>query len=100
MMNQNGEWSLSPAYDLCYSYDNQNEWVNGHNMRINNKRSNITYEDLMIVGEKFNIKKRKVIFDKIKKVVDAFEQYAFKIKVKQELVDQVERNRPRIEAAS
>jgi serine/threonine-protein kinase HipA len=100
MMNQKGEWSLSPAYDLCYSYDNQNEWVNGHNMRINNKRSNITYEDLMTVGEKFNIKKRKLIFDNIKKVVDAFEQYAFKIKVKQELVDQVERNRPRIVATS
>ena len=99
MMDQKGKWSLSPAFDLCYSYNNQNEWVNGHNMRINNKRINITYEDIMTVGKKFNIKKRKVIFDKIKKIVDAFPQYAFKIKVEQELVDQVEKNRPRIEDA-
>ncbi|WP_142783765.1 type II toxin-antitoxin system HipA family toxin [Changchengzhania lutea] len=96
MMNQNGEWSLSPAFDLCYSYDNQNEWVNGHNMRINNKRTNISYEDLMVVGKKFNVKKRKAIFDKIKRVVDNFPEYGSKIKVRQELIDQVEKNRPRI----
>ncbi|MDP3358062.1 MAG: type II toxin-antitoxin system HipA family toxin [Lutibacter sp.] len=98
MMNQNGAWSLSPAFDLCYSYDNQNEWVNGHNMRINNKRTNITHKDLMVVGQKFNIKKRKAIFNKIKGIVDIFPEYASKIRVNQELIDQVEKNRPRIQA--
>jgi len=99
MMNQQGNWSLSPAFDLCYSYDNSNEWVNGHNMRVNGKRTKISYEDLMEVGKKFNIKKRKTIFKEIKKVVDKFPEYAHKIKVKQTLIDEVEKNRPRIEIA-
>jgi len=96
MMNQEGNWSLSPAFDLCYSYDNSNEWVNGHNMRVNGKRTKITYDDLMEVGKKFNIKKRKKIFENIKKVVDKFPEYAYKIKVKKSLIDEVEKNRPRI----
>ncbi len=97
MMDQQGNWSLSPAFDLCYSYDNSNEWVNGHNMRVNGKRTKISYEDLMEVGKKFNIKKRKIIFENIKKVVDKFPEYANKIKVKQALIEEVEKNRPRIE---
>jgi len=97
MMDQEGNWSLSPAFDLCYSYNNSNEWVNGHNMRVNGKRTKISYEDLMEVGKKFNIKKRKIIFENIKKVVDKFPEYAHKIKVKQTLIDEVEKNRPRIE---
>lgn len=99
MMDQKGNWSLSPAFDLCYSYDNSNEWVNGHNMRVNGKRTEITYDDLIEVGKKFNIKKRKKIVENIKKVVDDFPEYAHKIKVKQSLIDEVEKNRPRIEIA-
>lgn len=99
MMDQKGNWSLSPAFDLCYSYDNSNEWVNGHNMRVNGKRTEINYDDLIEVGKKFNIKKRKKIVENIKKVVDDFPEYAHKIKVKQSLIDEVEKNRPRIEIA-
>lgn len=96
MMDQEGKWLLSPAFDLCYSYDNSNEWVNGHNMRVNGKRTEITYDDLMEVGKKFNIKKRKTIFENIKMVVDQFTEYAHKNNVKQTLIDEVEKNRPRI----
>lgn len=97
MMDQDGNWSLSPAFDLCYSYDSSNEWVNGHNMRVNNKRTGITYADLMVVGEKFNIKKRIDIFQKIKTVVDKFQDYAKRNHVIQELINEVEKKRPRIE---
>jgi len=96
IMDQKGNWSLSPAFDLSYSYNNSNEWVNGHNMRINGKRTDITHEDLMAVGRKFNIKKRIAIFKDIKSVVDKFPEYALKNKVVQLLIDQVENNRPRI----
>lgn len=97
MMDQTGKWSLSPAFDLCYSYNSSNEWVNGHNMRINNKRTDITYTDLMTVGEKFNIKKRKNIFSQIKIVVDNFTFYANKNDVIQKLISEVEENRPKID---
>lgn len=96
MMNKNGKWTLSPAFDICYSYDSSNEWVNGHNMRVNNKRKDITYSDIMTVGEKFNIKKRKKIFTRTKLIVDNFLEYANRNHVVNDLIVEVERNRPRI----
>lgn len=97
MMNKDGKWALSPAFDICYSYDSSNEWVRGHNMRVNNKRKDITYSDIMTVGEKFNIKKRKEIFKKIKLVVDKFQEYAIRNHVKKDLITEIEKNRPRID---
>ena len=95
-MDSEGNWSLSPAFDLCYSYDSTNEWVNGHNMKVNNKRKQITYSDLMVVGEKFNIKKRKKIFEKVKSTIDTFPSYAEKNKVSLRLRKEVEKNRPKL----
>jgi serine/threonine-protein kinase HipA len=98
LMNQDGKWFLSPAFDLCYSYKSSNIWVEGHNMRVNGKRTGITYKDLMVVGEKFNIKKRKDIFDKINSVVNTFPDYAKKNNVLKKLIIEVEKNRPRIDS--
>jgi predicted DNA-binding protein YlxM (UPF0122 family) len=50
----------------------------------------------MKVGESFNIKKRKAIFEKIKNVVDNFVKYANKNEVSQELINEVEENRPKL----
>jgi len=97
MLNQDGAWSLSPAFDICYSYDSSNDWVNGHNMRVNNKRRDIAFSDLMAVGEKFNIKKRKEIIKKIKLVVDVFQDYAMRNHVSSNLISEVEKNRPRFD---
>ncbi len=94
-MNRAGIWSLSPAYDLCYSYNSSNEWVNGHNMRVNGKRTDITFEDLMRVGEKFNIKKREAIIVKSQQIINNFETYAQKNQVVQSLINEVEMHRPK-----
>lgn len=96
MMRKDGNWDLTPAFDVCYSYNSSNEWVNGHNMRVNNKRTDITYDDIMQVGESFNIKKRKAIFEKTKNVVDNFKEYATANEVSQELIKEVEENRPKL----
>ncbi len=93
-MDKTGQWSLSPAYDLCYSYNSSNEWVNGHNMTVNGKRTQITYSDLMEVGKKFNIKKRNKIVDHIQSVLENFETFAQNNQVNDDLISEVKKNRP------
>lgn len=95
-MDKQGRWSLSPAYDVCYSYNSSNEWVNGHNMRVNGKRTDISFDDLMAVGQKFNIKKREAIFKQLQSVIDQFTAYAEKNRVRAALVKEVEANRPKL----
>lgn len=57
LMDKKGVWSLSPAYDVTFSYRQDSRWVNAHQMLINGKADNITKEDLLKVAEKAGIKK-------------------------------------------
>jgi len=45
LMNQSGEWSLSPAFDMTYSYNPVGAWTASHQMTMNGKRDNFTMED-------------------------------------------------------
>ena len=56
-MNKKGEWSLSPAYDVTFSYKKDSLWVRSHQMLINGKVDGITMEDFYKVAEKVGIKK-------------------------------------------
>lgn len=57
LMDKRGVWSLSPAYDITFSYRKDSIWVSAHQMLINGKSDNIEKEDLLKVAEKANIKK-------------------------------------------
>ena len=56
LMDKNGEWRLSPAYDMTFSYRENSIWVNSHQMLINGKADNITKDDFIKVAERVGIK--------------------------------------------
>jgi serine/threonine-protein kinase HipA len=45
LMNQAGDWRLSPAFDVTYAYSESGVWTAQHQMSINGKRSDFTIED-------------------------------------------------------
>jgi serine/threonine-protein kinase HipA len=45
LMNQQGEWSLAPAFDVTYSYNPSGTWTATHQMTLNGKRDGFTAED-------------------------------------------------------
>ena len=57
LMDKKGVWSLSPAYDVTFSYRKDSIWVNAHQMLINGKADNITKEDMLKTAEKAGVKK-------------------------------------------
>jgi len=76
IMNKEGVWKLSPAYDMTYSYNPSGIWTNSHQMSINGKRDDITLEDLVAVGEKINLKQSKDIVYEIVETVSMWESFA------------------------
>lgn len=78
-------WELAPAYDVCYSYDPTNVWVNQHTLSINGKHKNITDEDLMTIAKANNIKKGAEIIEQIREVVVNWKIYAQEANVSQQL---------------
>jgi serine/threonine-protein kinase HipA len=45
LMNQSGEWSLAPAFDVTYSYNPSGSWTSTHQMTLHGKRDGFTMED-------------------------------------------------------
>lgn len=75
-LKQNGKWELSPAYDVCYSYDPSNIWVSQHTLSINGKHKDINKSDLMSIAKANNIKKGEKIIEEIKGIVGKWQDYA------------------------
>lgn len=45
LMNKAGDWSLSPAFDVTYSFNPAGAWTASHQMTMNGKRDHFTLED-------------------------------------------------------
>ncbi|HIZ51540.1 MAG TPA: HipA domain-containing protein [Candidatus Pseudomonas excrementavium] len=45
LMDRQGNWSLSPAFDVTYSYNPQGMWTGSHQMSMNGKRDGFMLED-------------------------------------------------------
>lgn len=71
LMNQIGEWSLSPAYDMVFNYNPKGSWTNRHQMTINLKRTDFVMEDLLKLANHADIKKT-VAKKIIKEITDVF----------------------------
>jgi serine/threonine-protein kinase HipA len=78
LMDKKGVWSLSPAYDVTFSYRKDSIWVNAHQMLINGKSDDITDEDMMKVAEKVGIRKSDAIkcFEQVRTSVSKWEDFA------------------------
>jgi len=72
LMNQNGEWSLSPAYDLTFPFDPYQSFVIPHQISINNKNKDITREDVENVAKRVGIRNYNQIIEKVIEQVSTF----------------------------
>lgn len=76
LMDKNGNWSLAPAYDLCYSYTPGGKWTNKHQLSLNSKQDNFVYEDLIAVADNMGIRNGKHIIEQIRETVAHWNDYA------------------------
>lgn len=78
LMDKKGVWSLSPAYDITFSYRKDSIWVNAHQMLINGKSDDITEDDMLKVAEKVSIKKSDAVkgLEQVKDSVSRWEYFA------------------------
>ena len=91
LMNRKGKWSLSPAYDITFSYNPGNVWLKAHQMKINNKTTGITRDDLLATGANMGIGTAKVkrIINEVIDAVSNWEQIAKDNGIRQKTIDAV-----------
>jgi len=56
LMDKTGRWSLSPAFDVIYSYNPSGTWTAQHQMSVNGKRDGFVADDLLALARFCNIK--------------------------------------------
>ncbi|MCB0397140.1 MAG: type II toxin-antitoxin system HipA family toxin [Flavobacteriales bacterium] len=86
LMNQEGQWRLSPAYDICHAYRPGSDWVQQHALSINGKRKDITKKDLLEVAYPINVKNPTAIISEIAEVVSGWERYSGDVGVEKKLI--------------
>lgn len=89
ILKKGEQWRLAPAYDLCFSFDQSNYWVNRQTLSINGKRLNISKEDLMTIARENNLKKGERIIDEINGVIRSWKHYADQAGVRRDLKDKI-----------
>src|SRR5690606_1193730 len=89
LMDPQGDWHLSPAYDMSFAYNPDNMWLHQHQMSVNGKRSAIGRDDLLAVAKKMNIKKPDGIIDEVIAGVKSWRKNAKKAGVPAEQVKAV-----------
>ena len=47
LMDKTGRWSLSPAFDMTYSYNPTGHWTSSHQMTLNGKRDDFLLDDFV-----------------------------------------------------
>lgn len=76
LMYPNGEWHISPAYDLIFSIDPDSRFFRNHELSVRSKRNNITRKDLIDFAKAQDIKNPANIIEQTIEVVNKFKDYA------------------------
>jgi serine/threonine-protein kinase HipA len=89
ILKKDEAWKLAPAYDLCFSFDPSNYWVNKQTLSVNGKRLGITKDDLLTIARDNNIKRGKKIIEDINSVVKSWTKYAKEAEVRVDLKERI-----------
>lgn len=89
LMNQEGKWRLSPAYDISWCYNPQGAWTSKHQMSVNGKWDNITVQDMLDVAKNVNIKQPKQIIEQVVYAVSLWPKLAKEYGIPKEIIDQI-----------
>ncbi|MBU1082671.1 MAG: type II toxin-antitoxin system HipA family toxin [Spirochaetes bacterium] len=93
LMDRNGVWSLSPAYDITFASDSGNRWLQAHQMTINGKKSNISMDDMITSGQNMDLKtyKCKKIIEEVNDAVKEWQTIAHSVGIREKTIHLIQK---------
>jgi serine/threonine-protein kinase HipA len=78
LMDKSGRWSLSPAFDVTYSYNPAGQWTAAHQMTINGRNDGFTIDDFRACAKSASMKRGRAeaILEEVRHVVSRWKYYA------------------------
>ena len=99
LMDKAGNWSLSPAFDMTYSYNPTGDWTSRHQMSLNGKRDDFTIDDFKVCAKNVSMKRGRAeeIVHQVQTAVLQWQQFADKSGVAAAVADGISKTlRPEI----
>ncbi len=92
LMDKSGNWSLSPAFDMTYSFNPSGKWTSSHQMTVNGKRDNFTMEDFKACARVASMKRgrAKAIVNQVLETVKHWRDYADQAGVTPSIRDRIQ----------
>ncbi|GMQ83995.1 MAG: type II toxin-antitoxin system HipA family toxin [Gammaproteobacteria bacterium] len=93
LMDKSGKWSLSPAFDVIYSYNPTGAWTASHQMTLNGKRDDFTMDDFKACAKAASMKRGRAeaIVNEVRETVSRWKDYADEAGVPAATRDQIQR---------
>ncbi|MBZ9650890.1 type II toxin-antitoxin system HipA family toxin [Psychroflexus montanilacus] len=89
---QTNTWSLSPAYDITYPLNINANYTNiSRALSINNKRADITLEDVLTIAEAYAIKNPKAIISDVQKATQSWDEMTSQLDIPQKVTRSIKR---------
>lgn len=91
LMDRRGNWSLSPAFDLTFSYNPQGDWTSSHQMSLNGRQDHFTLGDFKACARLAALKRGRAeaILDEVTTTVRRWPEYADRARVPPEWRDSI-----------
>ena len=92
LMDRTGGWSLSPAFDMTYSYSPEGLWTRQHQMSLNGKRDDFVLDDFRKCAEGASMKRGRAeeIVGEVHDVVAKWQNFADEAGVPERDVERIE----------
>ena len=93
LMDKSGQWSLSPAFDMTYSFNPSGSWTASHQMTLNGKRDDFTLDDFKACAKTASMKRGRAdaIVNEVRETVSRWKGYAEEAGVPVSVRDQIQR---------
>lgn len=89
LMDRDGQWRLSPAYDVTYAYNPSGEWTSAHQMTVAGKGDDITISDCLELADRFAVPAPGRTIDRIVAAIGQWPAYAEQAGLNQETADSI-----------
>ncbi len=92
LMDRDGRWRLSPAFDMVFSYNPDGAWTHQHQMSLNGKRDNFDYTDLKSLARTAGLKRGRdaSLFNEVRYAIRQWPQFGLKAEVSRPTIKRID----------
>ena len=94
LMNQEGQWSLAPAFDMTYGYNPSGDWTATHQMTMNGKRDGFTMEDFRVFAKSSLMKRGRAetIIGEVQEAVTRWPSFAAQAEIGEDWTEKIQKS--------